>query len=106
MMLDKTLELGHLNRHLNIVTRDNDIFNDLIDSQWRVKVVKEENMEGIYGTEIETVYTDTHTQYTWYGYESRLNQIKKCEVRRIQEEKHVLGDGRIYCGDESNHYCL
>ena len=46
-MFDKTLELGHLSRHLNIVTRDNDIFNDLIDSQWRGKVVKEENVEGM-----------------------------------------------------------
>ena len=46
-MFDKTQELGHLSRHLNIVTRDNDIFNDLIDSQWRVKVVKEENVEGM-----------------------------------------------------------
>ena len=56
MMLDKTLELGHLNRHLNIVTRDNDIFNDLIDSQWRVKVVKEENVEGV-AQKVRTVYT-------------------------------------------------
>ena len=56
MMFDKTLKLGHLSRHLNIVTRDNDIFNDLIDSQWRGKVVKEKS--GRYGRKIETVHPD------------------------------------------------
>ena len=61
MMFDKTQELGHLSRHLNIVTRDNDIFNDLIDSQWRVKVVKEENVEGmaqkLIGQYIHTIHS-------------------------------------------------
>ena len=61
MMLDKTLELGHLNRHLNIVTRDNDIFNDLIDSQWRVKVVKEENVDGMAPKLIRQYIHTTHS---------------------------------------------
>ena len=60
MMFDKTLKLGHLSRHLNIVTRDNDIFNDLIDSQWRGKVVKEENVEGM----AQKLRQYTHTPYT------------------------------------------
>ena len=41
----KHWKLGHL-RHLNIVIRDNVFFNDLIDSQWRVKVVKEAKCGG------------------------------------------------------------
>ena len=57
----KRWKLGHL-RHLNIVIRDNVFFNDLIASQWRVKVVKEKC--GRCGRKIETVQSVVRSPYS------------------------------------------
>ena len=80
----KHWKLGHL-RHLNIVIRDNVFFNDLIDSQWRVKVVKEKS--GRYGRKIETVhpdqrYTEVQSPYSHIrdkrDIDNQIREVSKC----------------------------
>ena len=95
----KHWKLGHL-RHLNIVIRDNVFFNDLIDSQWRVKVVKEKC--GRYGRKIETVQLVVLSPYSHIrGIDNQISEVCERGSQRIEnQKKYIYFKGRICLGME------